>query len=106
MKKIAYYILSVVIAGGALSSCLDEDPIYSQTDAVTFSTENNAEMALLGCYGYMTSTDAYGQAMQENPLVGSGFAWGQRGGGDDLMSLRCSPTTWGEYLQFGMVCTK
>lgn len=95
MKKIAYYILSAVIAGGALSSCLDENPIYSQNDKVTFSTENNAEMALLGCYGYMTTTGAYGQAMQEYLLIGSGFAWGQRTGGDDLMSLRCSPTTAG-----------
>lgn len=95
MKKIAYYILSVVIAGGSLSSCLEEDPIYSQNSEIIFSSENNAELALLGCYGYMTSTAAYGQAMQENPLVGSGFAWGQRGGGDDLMSLRCSPTTAG-----------
>lgn len=95
MKKIAYYILSVMIAGGTLASCLDEDPVYSQTNVVTFATENNAELALLGCYGYMTTTSAYGQAMQEYPIIGSGVAWGQRGGGDDLMSLRCSPTTGG-----------
>lgn len=95
MKKIAYYIVSAMIAGSSLSSCLDEDPIYSQNSDIIFSSENNAELALLGCYGYMTSTDAYGQAMQENPLVASGFAWGQRKGGDDLMSLRCSPTTDG-----------
>lgn len=95
MKKIAYYLLSVMIAGGSLTSCLDEDPIYSQNSGVIFSSENNAELALLGCYGYMTSTSAYGQAMQEYPLIGSGFAWGQRGGGDDLMSLRCTSTTAG-----------
>lgn len=95
MKKIAYYILSAVIAGGSLTSCLDEDPIYSQNSGLIFSSENNAELALLGCYGYMTSTEAYGQAMQEYPLIGSGLAWGQRSGGDDLMSLRCSPTTGG-----------
>lgn len=95
MKKIAYYLLSIVIAGGSLTSCLDEDPLYTMDSKVIFASENNAELALLGCYGYMTSTDAYGQAMQENPLVGSGFAWGQRGGGDDLMSLRCLPTTGG-----------
>ena len=95
MKKIAYYLLSVMIAGGSLTSCLDEDPIYSQNSGVIFSSENNAELALLGCYGYMTSTSAYGQAMQEYPLIGSGFAWGQRGGGDDLMSLRCTSTTSG-----------
>lgn len=95
MKKIAYYILSILIGGGCLTSCLDEDPIYSQNNSLIFSTEANAELALLGCYAYMTTTGAYGQAMQENTLVGSGFAWGQRGGGDDLMSLRCSPTTGG-----------
>lgn len=95
MKKIAYYLLSVMIAGGSLTSCLDEDPIYTMGPTVIFASENNAELALLGCYGYMTSTDAYGQAMQEYPLIGSGLAWGQRGGGDDLMSLRCLPTTGG-----------
>lgn len=95
MKKIAYYLLSVMIAGGSLTSCLDEDPLYTMNSGVIFASENNAELALLGCYGYMTSTEAYGQAMQEYPLIGSGFAWGQRGGGDDLMSLRCLPTTGG-----------
>lgn len=95
MKKIAYYLLSIMIAGGSLTSCLDEEPLYTMDANVIFASENNAELALLGCYGYMTSTDAYGQAMQEYPLIGSGFAWGQRGGGDDLMSLRCLPTTGG-----------
>lgn len=95
MKKIAYYLLSVMIAGGSLTSCLDEEPLYTMDSEVIFASENNAELALLGCYGYMTSTDAYGQAMQEYPLIGSGFAWGQRAGGDDLMSLRCLSTTGG-----------
>lgn len=95
MKKIAYYLLSVMIAGGSLTSCLDEDPIYTMDSTVIFASESNAELALLGCYGYMTSTAAYGQAMQEYPLISSGFAWGQRGGGDDMMSLRCLPTTGG-----------
>lgn len=93
MKKIAYYLLSIVIAGGSLTSCLDEDPIYTMDSKVIFASENNAELALLGCYGYMTLTDAYGQAMQEYPLIGSGFAWGQRNGSDDLPSLNCAPTT-------------
>ena len=35
-------------------------------------------MALLGCYGYMTTTGAYGQMWQELPIIASGFAFGQR----------------------------
>lgn len=93
MKKLIYYIFSAVFAVGSLSSCLDEDPIYSQNSAIIFGSKNNAELALLGCYGYMTNSAAYGQMMQEALIIGSGFGWGQRGAGDDLMSLRSSSTT-------------
>lgn len=42
-------------------------------------------MALLGCYGYMSSGNAYGQMWQEVPIVASGLAWAQRP--EDLNSL-------------------
>ena len=42
------------------------------------SLASNAELALLGCYGYMTTTGAYGQMWQELPIIASGFAFGQR----------------------------
>lgn len=92
MKKIAYGIL-LLAAGLFTTSCLDEDPQYSQNSKIIFSNEENAELALLGCYGYMTANGAYGQMWQEVPLVGSGLAWGQRNGGDEngLASLAVVP---------------
>lgn len=90
-RNIAYGILLIV--AGFLTSCLDEDPKYSQNSKVIFSSKGNAELALLGCYGYMTANGAYGQMWQEVPLVGSGLAWSQRGGndGDGLASLAVVP---------------
>ena len=92
MKKIVYGIL-LLAAGLFTTSCLEEDPLYSQNSKIIFSTENNAELALLGCYGYMTENWGYGQMWQEVPLVGSGLAWGQRNGGDEngLASLAVVP---------------
>lgn len=86
MKKYKYLILSVMTAA-CLSSCLDEDPLYSQNNNVVFSSESSAELALLGCYSYMSSTSAYGQHFQEIPVSGSGFAWSQRSGSDGIVSL-------------------
>ncbi len=90
-RNIVYGILLIV--AGFLTSCLDEDPKYSQDNQVIFSNKENAELALLGCYGYMTANGAYGQMWQEVPLVGSGLAWAQRGGndGDGLASLAVVP---------------
>ena len=92
MKKIVYGIL-LLAAGLGSTSCLDEDPQYSQNSKIIFSSEDNAELALLGCYGYMTANGAYGQMWQEVPLVGSGLAWDQRNGGDEngLASLAVVP---------------
>lgn len=47
-----------------------------------------AELALLGCYAYMTSTSAYGQHFQEIPVSGAGFSWSQRNGSDGIVSLQ------------------
>lgn len=87
MKRYKYYILSLV-ALWSFSACdalLDEEPLYSQNSNIVFQTEDNAELALLGCYGYMSATNAYGQMWQEVPIVASGLAWAQRP--EDLNSL-------------------
>ena len=70
---------------GAFSACsLDENPTYTQTNNVVFSTADNAELALLGCYSYMTQGGGYGQMWQEVPIVASGLSYGQRNGGDGV----------------------
>lgn len=99
MKKYINLILSVAVAA-SLSSCLDEDPLYSQNNNIVFASESNAELALLGCYAYMASTSAYGQHFQEIPISGSGFGWSQRSGSDGIVSLQALSsdglisTTW------------
>lgn len=97
MKKLIYYIVSIVTvcSFSACSSLLDEDPIYTQNSSVIFSSKSNAELALLGCYGYMVDSRAYGQMWQEVPMIASGFAWAQRvaGEGNDMTSLQISPST-------------
>lgn len=87
MKRYKYFILSLV-ATCTFSACdalLDEDPLYTQNSNVVFQTEDNAELALLGCYGYMSAGNAYGQMWQEVPIVASGLAWAQRP--EDLNAL-------------------
>lgn len=87
MKRYKYYILSLAVlcSFSACDSLLNEDPLYSQNSNIVFQTEDNAELALLGCYGYMSASNAYGQMWQEAPIVASGLAWAQRP--EDLNSL-------------------
>lgn len=87
MKNIKYLLLSLSVAC-CMTSCLDEDPLYSQNNNIVFSNETNAELALLGCYSYMSTTSAYGQHWQEIPISGSGFGWSQRSGSDGIVSLQ------------------
>lgn len=95
MKQIKYILL---MAGALLlSSCeswLDEDPQYTINTKTQFSTPENAQKALLGCYGYMTADNAYGQAWQEVTIGYSGFGWLQTASGptNDLVSLNGDPT--------------
>lgn len=79
MKKIKYLILSLS-AACCMSACLDEEPLYTQNNDIVFSSSNNAELALLGCYSYMTDGRGYGQMWQELPISASGFSWTQRNG--------------------------
>lgn len=87
MKQFKY----IALLAGALSlasceSLLDEDPQYTINSKTQFSNVANAEQALLGCYGYMTADNAYGQAWQEVSMGYSGFAWTQtKGDPTDLL---------------------
>jgi hypothetical protein len=93
MKNFKYILMiTVVTAAYALTSCnslLDEDPKYTTNSSVVFSSTSNAELALLGCYSYMTANSAYGQLWQEVPITASGFSWAPRSGNelDNLCSL-------------------
>lgn len=87
MKSLKYIIAGLVVCGGFTACSLDEDPLYSQNSKVVFSSSENAEMGLKGCYAYMTSSSAFGQWWQEGPIRHSGISWGQRSGGDNDMNL-------------------
>jgi len=82
MKKYRYYLMAAVamLSLTGCNSLLDEDPKYTQNNAVVFSSDDNAELALLGCYGLLSSNGSYGQMMQEIPITASGLSWAQRGG--------------------------
>ena len=90
MKNIKYYLLSLTLTGCLVGceSLLDEEPLYSQNSAIVFSSENNAEMALLGCYGYMAAPNGYGQMWQEVMIGGSGLSYSQRNGADQDVLVR------------------
>lgn len=93
MKKILYGIITLTMTG-LFSACLDENPKYSQNDQIIFSSDTNAELALLGCYGRMCQNGSYGQMWQEVVVTGSGLAWTQRNGNelDELSSLNILPS--------------
>lgn len=76
-----YLILSVA-AAFSFSSCLDEDPLYTQNNEIVFSSASNAELALMGCYSYFASTSTYGQNMQEVLIGVAGHSWSQRNAAD------------------------
>lgn len=89
MKNIRYYLCMLTITG-TLTGCnslLEEEPIYSQNSAIVFSTEGNAEMALLGCYGYMAAPNGYGQMWQELMISASGLAYAQHNGSDQDVNV-------------------
>lgn len=76
--KLLYLIPAVLM----FVSCLDENPEYSVNRETTFEDINTAELALKGCYGYLTTYDSYGQAMQELMTGASGLSWTQTSGND------------------------
>lgn len=89
MKKLIYIgALAGVLALSSCESWLDEDPKYSLSNKVLFSTESGAQMALNTCYGYLGGQGNYGQFMQAIPVLASGVAWVRVRGNDD------SKLTW------------
>ncbi len=92
MKKYKSYIAFLALAC-ALTGCLDEDPLYTQNNQIIFGTESNIEQALLGCYGYITTSNGYGQMWQEVPIAVSGLSWNQHNASetDALVSLNMVP---------------
>lgn len=86
-----YLILSMA-AAFSLSSCLDEDPLYSQNNEIVFSSAENANLALLGCYSHFSSSATYGQNMQEILVSVGGHAWAQRNASDQDLFVSLNPT--------------
>ena len=93
MKKFKYILLVAgALSFSACESWLDEDPQYTVNSKNQFSTAENAQRALLGCYGYMSADNAYGQAWQEVMMGYSGFGYPQTNGSsaDFLLKRRIS----------------
>ena len=94
MKKFKYILLVAgALSFSACESWLDEDPQYTVNSKNQFSTAENAQRALLGCYGYMSADNAYGQAWQEVMMGYSGFGYPQTNGSsaDLLASMKGKP---------------
>lgn len=95
MKRIKYILLiASVLSFVACESWLDEDPQYTINTKTQFSSVENAQRALYGCYGYMSSDNAYGQAWQEVMIGYSGLGWTQTNGSatDLLVSMNGNPS--------------
>lgn len=89
-------LLAIVFTMGACKKALDEDPKYSINSKTAFESETTASLALAGCYGYMTSYNAYGQAVPEIMVGASGLGWAQTNGSDqDTYASMNIPTTNG-----------
>lgn len=86
-----YLILSMA-AAFSLTSCLDEDPLYSQNNEIVFSNAENANLALRGCYSHFASSSAYGQNLQEVLISVGGHSWAQRNASDQDLFVSLNPT--------------
>ena len=86
--KLIYFLLAIC----AFSSCLDEDPQYALNSESVFLDKNTAQLALLSCYGQLTTYDGFGQAAQELLVGASGLGWAQTNAGDQdrYVSLNAS----------------
>jgi hypothetical protein len=87
-------LLAIVFTMGSCKKALDEDPKYSINSKTAFESETTANLALNGCYGYLTSYNAYGQGIPEIMVGASGLGWAQTNGGDqDTYTSMNIPTT-------------
>lgn len=95
MKNLKFiFLFLVALSFNSCQDLLNEDPEYTLNNKTVFETEKSANIALLGCYGYLTNYDTYGQTIPELSVNASGFAWSQtNGGGSDLFnSMNTVPT--------------
>ena len=76
--KLIYFLLAIC----TFSSCLDEDPQYALNSESVFLDKNTAQLALLSCYGQLTTYDGFGQAAQELLVGASGLGWAQTNASD------------------------
>lgn len=95
--KFAKYILAIGIVGLAMTSCedwLDENPKYTLDNSVIFENQEYAKQALDACYGYLTTTDCFGQGLYEMSVGASGLSWTQMNGNepDRYASLNADPS--------------
>ena len=86
--KLIYFLLAIC----TFSSCLDEDPQYALNSESVFLDKNTAQLALLSCYGQLTTYDGLGQAAQELLVGASGLGWAQTNASDQdrFVSLNVS----------------
>lgn len=87
-NKLIYFLLAIC----TFSSCLDEDPQYALNSESVFLDKNTAQLALLSCYGQLTTYDGFGQATQELLVGASGLGWAQTNASDQdrFVSLNVS----------------
>jgi len=87
MKKI---LLSLLIIGSCVNfSCknaLLENPVYTLNQQTLFTDAASAQLALNGCYAYLSAQGVYGQALFMVSEMGSGIGWMKKTG-DELSSL-------------------
>lgn len=89
-------LLVVVLTTVSCKKLLDEDPKYSINNKTAFESESTANLALNGCYGYMTTYSAYGQGIPEIMVGASGLSWTLTNGADqDTYASMSVPTTNG-----------
>lgn len=89
-------LLVIALTTASCKKLLDEDPKYSINSKTAFESEATANLALNGCYGYMTTYNAYGQGIPEVMVGASGLGWAQLNGGDqDTYTSMNMPATNG-----------
>ena len=101
--KFAKYILAIGIVGLAMTSCedwLDENPKYTLDNSVIFENQEYAKQALDACYGYLTTTNAFGQCLYEISVGASGLSWAQTNASEQDRFASLNAMTSGDVVTF------
>lgn len=93
MKKLFIPLFALMVTATSCNSLLQEDPKYTINGQTLFESESDAQLALNGCYGYLTVYDTYGQAFWEVQEGASGLFWAKTDASiqDELASLKVLP---------------